>query len=79
MCDGRRGKLSRETSPYPGRHGAGGSMCQARMGWAGWGIYRMVGFRFLGGGFTGRFLKITHCGFSGGDRAADSYFFHLTL
>ena len=29
MKDGRRGKLRRETLPYPGRHGAGGAMSQA--------------------------------------------------
>ena len=27
--DGIKGNLSRETSSYPGRNGAGGSMCRA--------------------------------------------------
>ena len=35
------GKLSRETSSYPGRHGACGAMCQDRTGWADWEIRRM--------------------------------------
>ena len=41
IADGRRGKLSRETSSYPGRHGACGAMCQDRTGWADWEIRRM--------------------------------------
>ena len=36
MEDGRRGKLSRETSSYLGRHGAGGAMGQAEIVWAEW-------------------------------------------
>ena len=36
IADGRRGKLSRKTASYPGRHGAGGAICQARIVWADW-------------------------------------------
>ena len=43
MAEGRRGKLGRETSPYLGRHGTGGSMCQAEMAWAEWIIRPKVG------------------------------------
>ena len=43
MGVGRRGKLSRKTSPSPGRHGAGGAMCQARIVWADWVIRQKVG------------------------------------
>ena len=42
MDDGCRGKLSRATSSYPGRHGAGGSMSQARMVRADWEIRTKV-------------------------------------
>ena len=41
--DGRRGKLSRQTSSLPERHGAGGAMCQARIVWAGCAIRQKVG------------------------------------
>ena len=43
MGDGRRCMLSCETSPYLGRHGAGGAMCQARIVWADWVIRQKVG------------------------------------
>ena len=43
MGDGRRGKLSRETSSCPGRHGAGGAVYQSRIVWAGWVIRGKVG------------------------------------
>ena len=42
MEDGWRGKLSRE-SPYRGRHGSGGAMCQARIVWADLVIRRKAG------------------------------------
>ena len=49
IADGRRGKLSRETSSYPGRHGEGGSMRQDRIVWSGWIIRQKVGkFGLLG-------------------------------
>ena len=41
--DGRRGKLSRETSPYHGGNGAGGAVCQARIVWTGRVIRQKVG------------------------------------
>ena len=43
MGDGRWGKLSRETFSAPGRHGAGGAMCRARMEWADSVIRQKVG------------------------------------
>ena len=43
MEDGSRGKLSRETSSYHGRHGAVGSMCLARIVWVDWIILQKVG------------------------------------
>ena len=43
MEDGRRGKLSRKPTSHHGRHGAGGSMGQARIVWADWIIRQKVG------------------------------------
>ena len=41
--DGRRGKLSRKTSPWLGRHGAGGAMSQAEMARTEWQLRPKVG------------------------------------
>ena len=55
MEEGRRCKLNLETSPWLGRHGAGGAMCQARIVWADWVIRQKVGkLVYLSRDFTGR-------------------------